>query len=674
MKKLLVSFVFLFSTVSLAADLDCTQIYDLMGGFVSNHVVQKKLDATLESRAVDQYVKRLDPLKQYFLESDIKDIKSSLTGVFKKLQDHDCAAIEAAEDLYKKRVKERVAFVKKIVGPKYVFDANAELNLDPDQRKWASTQAELDAFLTKFIHFQVSNYLVSDMKLPEAKKQLIHRYGLLEKRADESKRTDLYALFLDSFASAMDPHSSYLSKDTLEDFEISMRLSLEGIGASLSSQDGYTVVEELIPGGAAEKSGEIQPKDKIIGVGQGKEGAFEPVIDMPLREVVQKIRGKKGTVVKLNVLREGKGGKGPRRFEVTLNRDKINLKEEAAKMEIVPHKVGTKTLKFAVIELPSFYMDFDQPRTKSCSQDLKALVKEAVTKGVDGIMLDFSKNPGGSLSEAVAVAGLFIQRGNVVATKDFRERIETLDDRDPSIDYKGPLVVLTSRLSASASEIVAGALQDYKRAVIVGGDHTFGKGTVQSVQKLRDGLGAVKVTVGMFYIPGGNSTQHRGVISDVSLPSEFSTKELGEKSLDYSLPPTTIPPFLSPEANENPDYAFKPVTNELITTLKSKSDARVKESKEFAKITQELADNERKKGIVKIAELMKKSKSEGKDEKAKKNKRIKGLSPEYLKQPQIKESLNVLADLIMTENSIPAAESVNLAGKRGEKTDGKKSD
>jgi carboxyl-terminal processing protease len=380
-----------------------------------------------------------------------------------------------------------VAFVKKNLGDSYKFDSNIELNLDPDQRKFAADAKEDEAFLTKFIHFQISNYMISDMKLPEAKKQLLHRYELIEKRTVDNKKEDLYSNFLDSFANAMDPHSSYLSKDVNEDFKISMRLSLEGIGASLSSQDGYTVVEELIPGGSAEKSGDLKAKDKIIGVAQGKDGVFDQVIDMPLREVVQKIRGAKGTTVKLNVLREGKGGQGTRRFEISLVRDKISLKEEAAKMEVVPFKVGKKNMKFAIIELPSFYMDFAQPKTKSCSLDVKALVKDAVSRKVDGILLDFSKNPGGSLTEAVNVAGLFMQKANVVATKDFRDRVEILDDRDSTVEYTGPLVVLSSRLSASASEIVAGALQDYKRALIVGGDHTFGKGTVQAVQEIDDG-------------------------------------------------------------------------------------------------------------------------------------------------------------------------------------------
>ncbi|MGE3974631.1 MAG: S41 family peptidase, partial [Bdellovibrionales bacterium] len=561
--------------------------------------------------------------------------------------------------LFVQRVKERTKFTEAYLKAKYKLSKDTELVLDPKKRQFLKTKAEADEFHIKYIHFQVANYLASGMKLAEAKTQLVRRYARNLKNLSALKKEDIYASYLDSFAGAMDPHTSFLSPDAREDFDIQMQLSLEGIGATLSSQDGYTVIENLIPGGSAAKSGLIEPQDKIISVGQGESGSMETVIDEPLRDVVRKIRGPKGSKVRLTILRKSNGK--TKRIEVGLLRDKISLEDEAAQITYVDKEIGGVKKKFAVVDLPSFYSS-TRKGGRSSATDMKKLMKEAREKKVDGMVLDLSSNGGGSLDDAVKIAGQFIKIGNVVETQGSSKAIDQMADDESEVDYSGPLVVLTSRLSASASEIVAGALQDYKRAVIVGGDHTFGKGSVQQVMPLPSELGALKVTVGMFFIPGGQSTQHRGVFADVPLPGNFSSDEIGEKSLDYSLPPRSLPAFISEEAyvKEGPE-AWVPVTADMVTQLKDRSATRVAANEDFKKILTNLKKSEEEKNKpVKISEVMKdKEKADG-ETKKKGKLTAEAKKKEYLKRADVVEALNVLTDLngLMTPGAkLPTVEA-----------------
>jgi carboxyl-terminal processing protease len=429
-----------------------------------------------------------------------------------------------------------------------------------------------------------------------------------------------------------------------------MRLSLEGIGATLSSQDGYTVVEQLVKGGAAEKSGKIQTQDKIIAVGQGEKGTMDSVVDMPLKDVVRLIRGAKDTKVRLSILR--KEGAKAQQFNVVLTRQKVALEEEAAKIHYVDRTIGGKKMKLGIIDLPSFYADTKRGG-RSSARDVKKLLEDARKNKAEGIVLDLASNGGGSLEDAVNLAGLFFKKGNVVSTQSRKaESADVLSDEDATVDWPGPLVVLTSRLSASASEIVAGALKDYKRALIVGGDHTFGKGSVQSVVTLPNSLGAIKVTVGMFFIPGGQSTQHQGVAADIPLPGAFNRDEIGEKSLDYSLPPKQIKPFLSEAAavTTGPD-AWKPVTKELVAELKKASEKRVEQDEEFKKIKTELEKALAKGKVVTVAEVLEKKEETKENEKKRKarQKDAKLRTEEYLKRADLQEATNVLADMVVAQ-------------------------
>lgn len=609
---------------SARADLDCQFIYHISQGYLNQHISFDKESANLEQRTISQYVEKLDVSKIYLLQSDVDKIKSALARVFANIRNQNCKPLVDAQDILIQRVDERVNFAKEYLGPSFKYDPKTEITLDPEKRVFPKDKKEADEFQKKYIQFQVSNYIATKISVNEARANVLKSYERVQKRIKAIAKDDIYANYLDAFARSLDPHSSFFSRDVLEDFEISMKLSLEGIGATLTSQDGFTVVDQLIPGGAAQLSGKVKPKDKITAVGQGDKGAMENVIDMDLRDVVKKIRGEKGTKVRLLILR--KSEKAP--ITVTLVRNQIRLEDEAASITYLDREVNGEKKKIGLLNLPSFYSG-SRKGERSSADDVKKILKEAKEKKVDALVLDLSFNGGGSLEDAVKISGLFFKTGNVVkqSSRDpSRSEIE-LRDEDSAVDYSGPLVILTSRISASASEIVAGTLKDYRRAVVVGGDHTFGKGSVQSVIPLPRKLGALKVTVGMFFTPGGNSTQHRGVDSDVVFPSLYSTDEIGEKTLDYSLPPKRLKSFISNEAFVNSgEDAWKPIAASIIDRLKETSKNRIENSKEFKKIAEDIKKNETRGKTIVIADLMKeredreKEKDKGKDKEKDKDK------------------------------------------------------
>lgn len=647
-QQVLVFLLIAFSASSASAQgLECRYLEPIMKGFLKHHVSQQRVSSVVEQRTIDQYIKRLDGSKLYLTNGDVKWIRSKMKGIInQKIRRFDCSPLFEVQKTYMKRVEERLAFAKKWVAKAPKVNKKLEIILDPDSREYPKSAKEANEFQKDYMQFQLANFIASDMKPKEALGNLERRYQRNLKRIKEMKRDDILSNFLDAFAHSLDPHSSYFSKDVLEDFRISMDLSLEGIGATLSSQDGYTVIEQLIPGGAAEASDKLDVKDKIIAVGQVK-GKMVPVYDMSLRDVVKLIRGASGTKVRLKILR--KETKGNSKFEVSLVRRKINLEEEAAQITYIKKKVGGKEQLVGLLNLPSFY-SASKKGGRSAASDMKRILKEAKKKNVDAIVLDFSTNGGGSLDDAVKIAGLFFKKGNVVETNRSK-----LADVDSTVDYDGPLVVLTSRLSASASEIVAGALKDYKRAVIVGGDHTFGKGSVQSVIPLGQFLGAIKVTVGMFYIPGGQSTQHRGVEADISLPGAFSTEDIGEKTLDYSLPPTKITPFLSKSAYvKSGKGSWSMINDSNLRELRKNSQARVAKNKKFQEVLKDLKENAKKNKnkTIKIAEIIDgPSDEDKKSKKDKKKKKRKGrLSKaekhkEYMERADINEAIQIAAEL-----------------------------
>lgn len=634
--------------------LDCKYVPVIQEGYLNQHVTQKKIDKKLEERVTDQMLKRLDPLKIYLLESDEKRVRKMLSGILKNTQKGECSQIFNVNAFLLGKVKDRVEFVKGFLNKDFKFDKNTKLILDSGERKRFSSVKELNEFHKKYIQFQISNYLLTDIKLDEAKKNVTKNYERLFKKLKKETEDDQLAEYIDVYAHSLDPHSSFFSADALENFRIQMSLSLEGIGATLSWKDGFTVVESLVPGGAADKSGKVQPKDKIVAVRQDGAKKAINVIEQDLNEVVKKIRGPKGSKVFLTVLRKADGE--TKRLEIQLTRDKINLEDEAAKITYHEQKVGKEKKLIGLIELPSFYAD-GRRNGRSAANDVKKLLIQAKAKKVDGIVLDLSSNGGGSLDDAVKIAGLFFKTGNVVKQSfpDLARPAMALADTDANVVYNGPLVILTSRASASASEIVAGALKDYGRAIVVGADHTFGKGTIQTVRDLPKGLGALKVTVGMFFTAGGYSTQHRGVLADIPFPSVLSQDDIGENTYDYSLPPKKLPSFISSDAfvHKGPN-AWEIVDKETISSLKKHSEERIKKSEKFAEIQKDIKKSKERGKLIDLAEVMKDSEDSKKEDKdsgkilSKKEKEKK-----YLERADIIESINVATDLVLLQEKKP---------------------
>jgi len=589
-----------------AAEITCGTVPPLARQYLKNHVKQRLLTPEIEERAIETFVGRLDASRTLLLDAEATKIRASLTGIFNRMREGDCSQLlDLHKDMGKRHEKAK-AFLTQTVGKEdYAVDEALEIIIDPEKRGYMQSEEARLELNRKLIDFQISNYLSAGEDLAKAKQLLTRKYELRAKRYSELDEDDVLANFLDSFAVSLDPHSNYLTPDFLEDFRIQITLSLEGIGVALTERDGYSVVDRVIPGGAADKLSEeegLQPGDKIIAVAELDQPPVN-IIDMPLRDAVKLIRGKKGSTVALTVLRQE--GDTAERFDLPIVRDKIDLSEQAAKVRYEERKVEGKSYTLAVIELPSFY-GAQNPDERQCSDDIERLLSEVNEKKVDGVLLDLSRNGGGLLDHAVKISGFFIRKGEVVGVQNARGQLSVLNDRDDRILYSGPLVVHTSRMSASASEILAGALKDYRRAVITGDDHTFGKGTVQTVTQLPPGQGAIKVTTAVFFRPGGRSTQKDGVHADVVIPTVLSADDTGEVSQPYALPGETISPFLSSHANAlSPRDRWSYVPVRTITELARRSEERIKTSEEFADLNERIQKIRDSNGIMKLAEMMK---------------------------------------------------------------------
>lgn len=668
---LIISVILLLPSASTAKNLTCSRMPQLMEGFLSNHYAMKNLTGEIKAQSVDQMIKSIDPSKVLLYASDVEWLKPVLRDLFTTMQSGNCASLKPVYDMLVARARENEAMVKEILGPGYRFDETLELHIDVKKRPYVRTVAEKKTLLKKIVQFQIENALLNGIDLAQAKKKQIHHYELQTRRVIERNPEKLVTIAAEAFAQALDPHTSYLSPENYEDLQIHMQLSLEGIGAVLTNDNGFTVIEELIPGGGAERSGLLKPKDKIISVSQEKEKPVD-VIDMDLHDVVKMIRGKKGTKVTLTILRQAQSTD---RFDVTIIRDKISIKEQEAKITYETRTANGRTYKFGVIDLPSFYGD--DRENKSSYEDVKSLLAEARSQRVDGIVLDLSRNGGGLLAEAVQLAGLFLGKGGIVATKDGDEQITILANGSTAYRtesekrqvvsfpaenlrtvYSGPLVVLTSRLSASASEIVSGALKDYRRAVIVGSDHTFGKGSVQILTPLPRGLGSMKVTTALYFLPGGKSTQKVGVEADIRLPMWFVLEDVGETSLDYPLPAQEIPPFLDLRGSGSPPW--KPLDQSLLSELATRSKNRVSKDVQFIEIIKNNKEAISKKGIVRLADLRKEMKKQGKSKANETTAELKKKSRDQY-APFVTESVNVLFDMVTLGMAPPEAPSLQAA-------------
>ena len=453
------------------------------------------------------------------------------------------------------------------------FERDESLELDREEAPWATNNAELDDLWRKRLKNAVLNLRLADKEPEKIQELLLKRYKNRLTRTRQTNSEDVYQLYMNAFTRTYDPHTQYFSPRTSENFNINMSLSLEGIGAVLQQEDEFTRVVSLVPAGPADKSKQVFPDDKIVAVAQGLEGEMIDVIGWRLDEVVQLIRGKKDTIVRLDVIPASSTDSSESKI-VKIVRNTVKLEEQSAKSEIIEVEQFGHKRKIGVIDIPAFYIDFQalqkgEKDFKSTTRDVKVLLADLMAEGVEGVVIDLRNNGGGSLQEARTLTGLFIDRGPTVQIRSKSNRVDILNDRDIRTIYDGPLAVLVNRLSASASEIFAGAMQDYERGVIIG-SQTFGKGTVQSLLPMN--RGQLKLTQAKFYRISGESTQHKGIIPDISFPSNFDLDSIGESTLDGPLPWDQI---------SATSFRTKQMIGPLVTELDRLHKARVTEDPEF---------------------------------------------------------------------------------------------
>ena len=557
------------------------------------HLSKRPLGDEISRRAMDMFLKHLDPMKVYFFKSDVDEFSKSRELIDDYVRNGDVTFAYRVFNRYLQRLEERVAHVDPLVDMEHDFTLDEDMIVDGDEQDFPIDEAEARERWRKRIKYELLFRKADGLEPEEAKKKIKRRYENLLKLRKQTNSNELLEIFLTAVTSSFDPHTTYMSPDTLENFHINMRLNLEGIGAALRLDDGYTVVTKIIPGGAADKAGQLKPEDRIVSVGQDEDGEMVDVMDMKLSDVVKLIRGRADTVVRLGV--QPADGNETKEYKIT--RAKIELKDSEARGVIIDHNAGAdgRPLKFGVIDLPSFYMDMTGARRglqnfKSTTRDVRLILQDFNAKGVDCVLLDLRQNGGGSLTEAINLTGLFIDEGPVVQVKDADGRIQHYDDPDRGMVWSGPLVVLTSKFSASASEILAGAIQDYRRGIVVGDEATHGKGTVQSLLDLGQqilrvpdppNLGALKITMQQFYRPNGDSTQKRGVLADISLPSLTSQMDVGEADLDYAIDFDRI--------RATPFRKNNLVTLDTVNELKSRTAERQKNSEDFGKLLKNIS-------------------------------------------------------------------------------------
>ena len=586
----------------------------------SAHYSRQRLNDEVEPgitqarKALDRYLELLDYNRLFFTQKDIDEFSKRYGDTLQNdIMLSDLSAAYAIYDRFLERVWTRVGKVKELLEKDFTFDSDRTVEINRDKSPWPADEAEADRIWEARVEAEMLQAILAERAVEEAaakkkkdgddtvadnngglpkrtpKETIQRRYERMLKSLQEENREDQASTFLSALAQSYDPHSEYMSQRALDNFNIQMGLSLVGIGAELRSEDGYAKIQRLVPGGPAERGGHLKVNDRIVAVAQD-DGEFEDVMDMKLDKVVERIRGKKGTTVRLQVL-PASSVDPAKRDVITIVRDEVKLKDEEAKAQVIDATGddGSET-RVGIITLPSFYADMGRGGSaKSTTRDVTALLNRLKREGIEGLIIDLRRDSGGSLEEAVRLTGLFIPKGPVVQAKDTNGSINEMKDPDPGVLWDGPLVVLMNRLSASASEIFAAALQDYGRAVVVGDEKSFGKGTVQTLLEVDRFLplfakarqsGAVKLTIQKFYRVKGGSTQLRGVASDIVLPSLTDQPDVGEGALKNPL-----------AYDEVPARSFTPFGNaaELLPALRAASEARVARNPEFTYVVEDRA-------------------------------------------------------------------------------------
>ncbi|TDJ74500.1 tail-specific protease [Pseudomonas putida] len=549
-----------------------------------HHYSKPPLDDARSVIIYDSYIKLLDPARSYFTAADIREFDKWKTQFDDFLKSGN---LDPGFTIYKRyldRVKSRLDFALAELAKgvdKMDFTTHETLLIDRKDAPWMKNQAELDDLWRKRVKDEVLRQKLAGKDPKQIQETLTKRYKNQLARLDQTRAEDIFQAYINTFAQSYDPHTNYLSPDNAENFDINMSLSLEGIGAVLQSDNDQVKIVRLVPAGPAAKTKQVAPADKIIGVAQGNKEMVD-VVGWRLDEVVKLIRGPKGSVVRLEIIPASNAPNDQTSKIVSITREAVKLEEQAAKKSVLKLKQDGRDYKLGIIEIPAFYLDFKayragDPEYKSTTRDVKKLLTELQKEKVDGVVIDLRNNGGGSLQEATELTSLFIEKGPTVLVRNSDGRVDVLEDENPGAFYKGPLALLVNRLSASASEIFAGAMQDYHRALIIGGQ-TFGKGTVQTIQPLNHG--ELKLTLAKFYRVSGQSTQHQGVLPDIDYPSIIDTKEIGESALPEAMPWDTIRPVVKPAADP-----FKP----FLAQLKAQHEARSAKDAEFTYIRDRLA-------------------------------------------------------------------------------------
>lgn len=564
-------------------------IREILAKLQSRHYREMRVDDTLSSRYLENYLDTLDPSRMFFYDKDITAFQKHNDKFDDYFKTGDLGPAFEIYHVYRQRVISRLELVLELLTDptvKFDFTVDDDVMLDRDDQPWPKSLGEADKLWHKRVQLMLLNLKMSGKSIEEAKETVTKRYKRQLKRVTQEDADDVFETVANALTLLYDPHTNYWSPRTNENFNINMRLSLEGIGAVLQSDEDYTKVVRLVAGGPADKQGQLKPADQIISVGQGDDGELVDVVGWRLEEVVELIRGPKNTVVKLEVTRaDSKPGDTK---IIRIKRGQVKLEDQAAQSDILMLSDDKDVYKIGVINLPTFYVDFDAQRQrkadyKSSSKDVQRLLEELMKEKIDGLILDLRNNGGGSLQEAVSLTDLFIDQGPVVQIRTPDNRINRHHRSRFKALYSGPLIVLVNRLSASASEIFAGAIQDYNRGIIVGAQ-TFGKGTVQSVNPLV--AGGLKITESKFYRVSGDSTQHRGIIPDIAIPLLIDPDEVGESSYDNALPWDQI--------REVPHSDYFNFTS-LIPSLKSRHEDRANKDPDFKYLMEQVAIMEKNK-------------------------------------------------------------------------------
>src|SRR5450631_4458430 len=554
------------------------------------HYRRAPLDDRLSSLILDRYLDAIDGSRSYFYSSDIADFERYRYELDDAIKAGDVEPAFVIFRRFQQRSRERMNYAIDLLAKKPDFDVDESFNFDREKEPWPANTAEMNELWRKRVKNDALSLITAGKQWPEAAEILRKRYERVAKRMDQSKPDDVFEAFMNAFVLSLDPHSNYFSARNSEEYNIQMSLSYEGIGASLQLTDDYVTVIDVIAGGPAATSGKLAANDRITAIGEGKTGELTDVIGWRLDDVVQKIRGPGGTQVRLQLLPAG-AAPGSAQKVIEFTRNRVSLEAQAAHKATRTIARNGRDVKVGIITVPSFYQDYDASRAgakdyRSTTRDVQRLIGELRKDGAEVLIMDLRANGGGYLPEAESLTGLFIDRGPVVQLRDTTGRIEVDDDPDPSIFYSGPMIVLVDRFSASASEIFAGAIQDYGRALIVG-QQTYGKGTVQNAHPLnytifgrKPELGQLNVTIGKYYRITGESTQDRGVTPDILLPSLIDANEVGESTRDRALPWDHIEP-----ASFKSEGDLKPA----VTALQKLHDERTANSADFHYLHEDIA-------------------------------------------------------------------------------------